>query len=102
MFITLDLPDSLVAQDRQIAADAGISVDDLIIEGLPEVIARRASLHRQQYRLADGSVTGQGLQPGIPDLRAETIRDLVNLEVVSHHPLLNPGRRLNGGQNQQS
>lgn len=102
MFITLDLPDSLVAQARQIAADAGISVDDLIIEGLTEVIARRASLRRQPYRLADGSVTAQGLQPGIPDLRAETIRDLVHPEVVSIESLSNLDRRSNWDRGRQS
>ncbi len=61
-----------------IAADC--TVRELVIEGLGEVVARREALVQAAYRLPQRAVGGQGLQPGVSDLRWETLRDLVHDE----------------------
>ena len=86
MRTTFDLPDLLLDRARRVAQEAGSSMRDLVIEGLTEVIARRSRLKDQPYQLLDCAVEGQGLQPGITDVRAENIRDLVHDEASRFRP----------------
>ncbi len=86
MRTTFDLPDQLLDRARRVAQEAGSSMRDLVIEGLTEVIARRSRLKDQPYRLQDCAVQGEGLQPGVTDLRAEGIRDLIHDEAARFRP----------------
>lgn len=80
MRTTIDLPDALLDQARAVAGASGGTVRELVIEGLGEVLARRSACAAPAFRLPDCAVAGQGLQPGIADLRWDTLRDLVHDE----------------------
>ena len=78
MRTTIDVPDTLLEQARGVASGAGCTVRELMIEGLGEVVQRRLAEAAVPYRMADRSVGGDGLQPGVADLRWESIRDPVH------------------------
>lgn len=80
MRTTIDLPDALLEGARVVASAADLTVRELVIEGLSEVVARREALAQAAYRLPDHAVGGQGLQAGVADLRWESLRDLVHDE----------------------
>lgn len=80
MRTTIDLPDGLLEQVKEVAASSGNTMRELVIEGLSEVVARRLAAARTTFRLRECAVDGQGLQPGIPDLRWDSVRELVHDE----------------------
>ena len=65
MKTTIDIPDPLLSQARQIAATERTTLRALIEEGLRAVVERRR--RGQPFRLRDGSVGGEGLQPEFAD-----------------------------------
>lgn len=77
MRTTIDVPDALLNQAKNVAASSGNTVRELVIEGLSEVVSRRLAEAATTYHLPARAVGGQGLQPGITDLRWDAVRDLV-------------------------
>jgi hypothetical protein len=73
MKTTVEIPDALLEQARQLAASEGSTVRALIEEGL-----RRVLLERQRqnsgFRLRKVSVSGKGLQPQVDSASWEAIR----------------------------
>lgn len=66
MFITVEIPDSLLAEANAIAAREGRTLSDLVEEGLRAVVQSRSPKSSQPFRLRDGSFKGgRGLQPGV-------------------------------------
>jgi len=71
---TIELPDSLLAEAKELAAREGTTLRALVEAGLRAVVGRR---HQggEQFRLKDGSVAGNGLQSEFRDAGWERIRD---------------------------
>lgn len=72
---TVDIPDGLLREARQVARAEGTTLRSLVEEGLRSVLARRAQ--REGYRLPDATVGGHGLQPQAQDSSWEDIRSPV-------------------------
>jgi hypothetical protein len=73
MKTTIDLADGLFHEAKQEAAARGTTLRALIEEGLRSVLDQSRTPKR--FRLRDGSVGGEGLQPGVdlsnwPKIRA--------------------------------
>jgi hypothetical protein len=75
MKTTIDIADALLADAKRVASQGGITLRDLVEDGLRRVIADRKQ--PQHFKLRDGSFRGEGLQPGIRDGDWEQIRDLI-------------------------
>ncbi|WP_326820640.1 type II toxin-antitoxin system VapB family antitoxin [Streptosporangium sp. NBC_01756] len=75
MKTTVDIPDGLLREARQVARAEGTTLRSLVEEGLRSVLARRAQ--REGYRLPDATVGGHGLQPQAQDSSWEDIRSPV-------------------------
>ena len=74
MKTTVEIPDSLLAEARQLASREGTTVRALVEEGLRRIIADRRRTAR--FRLRKASFKGQGLQLGVADASWERIREL--------------------------
>ena len=75
MKTTVEIADGLLEDARRAATKDKTTVRALIEEGLRHVLkARRSS---GPFRLRDGSVKGNGLQPGIREGDWEEIRRLI-------------------------
>ena len=75
MKTTVEIPDALLAEARELAAREGITLRALVEDGL-----RRALDDRKQagpFRLRRATFHGQGLQPNVAGASWETIRGLV-------------------------
>ncbi|MGI8885808.1 MAG: type II toxin-antitoxin system VapB family antitoxin [Gaiellaceae bacterium] len=70
---TIDIPDSLLAEAKELAAREGTTLRALVESGLRAVIDRRR--RGGQFRLRDASVSGRGLQPEFRDAGWESFRD---------------------------
>ena len=75
MKTTVDITDALLDDARKAAEKDGTTVRALIEEGLR--LALKARRQREPFRLRDGSVKGNGLQPGIREGDWEEIRRLI-------------------------
>jgi hypothetical protein len=64
MKITIDIDDELAERVKVVAAEQGTSLDALVLEGLRLVLPRRTAAG-PAYLLADLSVGGDGLAPGL-------------------------------------
>jgi hypothetical protein len=73
MKTTVDLPDDLLREAKQIARAEGTTLRSVVEEGLRAVIARHRSA--QRFELRDVSVPGRGLQPEFARADWATIRD---------------------------
>jgi Arc/MetJ family transcription regulator len=74
MKTTVEIPDALLAAARRVAARDGLTLRQLVEEGLRRVVGeRRKDL---PYRMRRATFRGQGLQPGLADASWERIRDL--------------------------
>ena len=80
MRTSIDMPDALLDDARRLAQDTGVTLRELVIQGLREVVVRCQASQTHGYRLPACQVGGQGLQPGVADLRWESLRDLVHAE----------------------
>ena len=74
MKTTVDIPDPLLAQARDLAEEAGVTLKALVEEGLRRVIEERQ--RRPEFHLRRASFRGQGLQPGVADWAWDKIRAL--------------------------
>lgn len=74
MKVTIEIPDPLFEQTKDLAVKEGVSFRLLVEEGLSIVHQRRGKAPARPFRLRDGSFYGKGgLQPGI---RLEDLRGL--------------------------
>jgi hypothetical protein len=74
MKTTVEIPDTLLAAARRVAARDGLTLRQLVEEGLRRVVGDRRN--DQPYQLRRATFRGQGLQPGLADASWERIRDL--------------------------
>ena len=74
MKTTVEIPDALLAAARRVAARDGLTLRQLVEEGLRRVVGDRRK--DQPYRMRRAAFRGQGLQPGLADASWERIRDL--------------------------
>lgn len=73
MKTTVEIPDSLAEEARQVAAREQTTLRALIEAGLRTVIRQRR--RRKRFRLRDASFGGRGLQPDFRDASWERIRE---------------------------
>jgi hypothetical protein len=75
MKTTIEIPDSLLAALRKTAAREGVTMRELVEEGVRRALdARRGG--DEPFRLRKASFKGQGLQPGLDGTSWQRIRDL--------------------------
>jgi hypothetical protein len=74
MKTTVEIPDSLLAEVRRLAAREGTTVRALVEQGLRRVIAERKG--SRGFRLRRATFGGDGLQPGVATASWERIREL--------------------------
>ena len=74
MKTTIDIADPLLAQAKQVAAADGVTLRELVEDGLRRVLEERA--RRGEFRLRRATFGGGGLQPGVAEGSWEHIRDL--------------------------
>jgi len=71
---TIELPESLLAEAKELAAREGTTLRALVESGLRLVVGRERR-RGELFRLKDASVDGNGLQPEFRDATWEQIRD---------------------------
>jgi len=71
MKITVEIPNPVRQQARELAAREKATLRALVEEGLPRVIAAR---RQPPFRLRRASFRGQGLHPDVANKRWEEIR----------------------------
>jgi hypothetical protein len=76
MKTTLEIADPLLEQVRNIAARDGETLRSLVEQGLRKVVAERTA-KAKPFKLRDGSVRGEGMQPEFQDASWDQIRDLI-------------------------
>jgi hypothetical protein len=75
MRTSMDIPDSLLARARRLAAARGTTLRQLVIDGLRAVVESAA--HRAApFRLRDASFGEGGLTEGLDETDWDRIRDL--------------------------
>lgn len=72
MKTTVELPDALVREAQEVARADGTTLRNLVEDGLRVALERRRAGSR--FRLADLSVTGNGLRPEFQDAGWDDIR----------------------------
>ena len=72
MKTTVHIPDPLLAKAQMLAEREGTTLKALIEEGRHRVISDRQN--RPAFKLADGSIGGEGLQPEFADAGWEKFR----------------------------
>ncbi|MFQ5742388.1 MAG: DUF2191 domain-containing protein [Acidobacteriota bacterium] len=77
MKTTVDIPTSLLAQAKELAARRRTTLRALIEQGLRQVLHRGAG--RGEFRLRDARFAGRGLQAEFRDGNWERIRDAAYL-----------------------
>lgn len=63
MKTTIELPDSLAREAKVLARDQGVTLRQLMIEGLRLELERRSAEHRVDFEFP--TVRGNGLQAGV-------------------------------------
>ncbi len=74
MRTTIEVNDELFRKAKQLAAEEGITLREIVESGIRSEVARR---HRDTYRLPDRSFGGQGVQAGIVEGDWGSIRDTI-------------------------
>lgn len=74
MKTTVEIPDPVLNQARELAARDGTTVRALVELGLRRVIAERQT--SDEFRLRRASFKGRGLQPKMRDASWERLREL--------------------------
>ena len=74
MRTTVDLPDELVHEVQRIAREQNRTMRSVLEEALRVTIAKYQ--RAQAFELADASVAGNGLQPGLRDADWDELRAL--------------------------
>lgn len=73
MKTTVELPDALVHEAKQLAAREGTTLRALVERGLRDLLRSRRA--RPDFRLRDASVDGRGLAPEFRSAGWDAIRD---------------------------
>ena len=76
MKTTIDIADSVLEAAKTTAAREGTTLRALVEEGLRTVLGKRKA-KVPRFKLRDGSVGGNGLQPGVDFSDWESIRSLM-------------------------
>ena len=74
MKIAIDIVDALVARAKHIAASEGVTLRDLVEDGLRQVLAQRG--YRAPFRLRRATFRGNGPQPNIAPESWGRLREL--------------------------
>jgi hypothetical protein len=76
MKTTVQIPDALLEEAREVAAREGTTLRELVEAGLRHVIGERRK-RRRKFVLRDASYTGNGLRPEYRDAGWERVRDAI-------------------------
>ncbi len=76
MKTTIDIADPLIGEIKQIAAREGVTLRQLVEEGLRLVLERR-SQPVDIFRLRDASVDGEGIRPGLVEGDWASLREAI-------------------------
>jgi Arc/MetJ family transcription regulator len=76
MKTTIDIADPLLSEIKRLASREGITMRQLVDEGLRRVLEARDQ-SEAGFRLRDASVDGRGVQAGLSEGDWASIRDLV-------------------------
>jgi hypothetical protein len=71
---TIEIPDSLLAEAKEVAAREGTTLRALVEAGL-RIVVKRERRGGEPFRLTDASVDGNGFQAEFRDASWERIRD---------------------------
>jgi hypothetical protein len=74
MKTTIQIPDSLFEEARQLARREGTTLKALVEQGLRRILSERK--RRLRFRLRKVTFTGQGLQPPLAGASWEHIRNI--------------------------
>lgn len=75
MKTTVEIADALLVEAKRVAATDGITLRELLEQGLRDALERRR--RPAAFRLRDASVGGNGLHPDVADGLWQRIRDLI-------------------------
>ena len=75
MKTTIEVSDALMLEAKSLAQEHNTTLRALVEEGLEKVL--RDLREPKAYKLKDGSVGGQGLQPGQEALTWAEVRDMI-------------------------
>ena len=75
MKTTIEIPDAILEQAKEVATGEGVTLRSLVEEGLRRVLEDRQA--NSEFQLREASFKGKGLQPQVQDGSWERIRDLV-------------------------
>ena len=75
MKTTIEVSDALMLEAKSLARKHNTTLRALVEQGLEKVL--RELRNPKPYKLKDGSVSGQGLQPGQENLSWAEVRDRV-------------------------
>ena len=75
MKTTIEISDAVLEEAKRVAAKEGVSLRDLVEEGLRRALSERDQ--QRPFELRDASVGGRGLQPGITPGSWDQLRDLI-------------------------
>ena len=75
MKTTVDISHPLLEAAKRLAAEQGVTLRELVEDGLRHVLERRAEA--EPFRLRDASVGGNGLQPGVTEGDWTKIREMI-------------------------
>lgn len=76
MKTTINIPDSLFEEARQVARKEKITLKNLVEEGLRKTIDERRNRKRGDFKLRRASFKGRGLQPHLVGAAWDQILDL--------------------------
>ena len=76
MKTTVDIAEPLLKHAKRLAADEGVTLRELIEEGLRRVLARPRS--GEAFRLRDGRVDGHGVQSGVNEGDWSRVREIIH------------------------
>ena len=75
MKTTIEIPDPLLRQARELAAREGVTLRTLVERGLRHVVTQKE--REAPFKLRRASFKGQGRQPEVSGSSWETLRDLI-------------------------
>jgi len=74
MKTTIDIAEPLLTRAKQVAATEGVTLRELVEDGLRQVLEERE--RRPAFRLRQATFRGQGLQPDVAAGSWERLREL--------------------------
>jgi hypothetical protein len=82
MKTTVEIPDSLFKEAKNLAAMEGTTLKALVSEGLRRIVAERQK--KEAFKLRKATFRGQGMQPHLADASWDQLGDLA----IQRNPLL--------------